>query len=295
VTALCGAQGIPASELPTYRQGNDQIDAVSGGNPDLLPEEADTYTLGFVWTPGFADRLSVAVDYYNIEVSGAISFIDPSIVVSRCYNPEFNPEFSTSNFYCSLFGRSAASNEIDNLLEDNRNIGGYRTDGLDLQIDYGVSIGRFGDLGFNAVATFLNAFEEQQLPGDVWIDYKGTIGQSVGDVYADWRGTLTTNWNIQNFSTALRIRYLPAMDHKESIFNDSTDPDVCGCTGVGSVVYMDLSTAWQVTDDLSLRLGIENLTNEDPQLFSPDVDSGTNPSVYDVIGRRYFMSATYKF
>lgn len=295
VTALCGAQGIPASELPTYKQGNDQIDAVSGGNPDLLPEEADTYTLGVVWTPGFADRLSVAIDYYNIEVTGAISYIDPSIVVSRCYDPAFNPDFSTSNFYCSLFGRSAASNEIDNLLEDNRNIGGYRTDGLDLQIDYGVSIGRFGDLGFNAVATFLNAFEEQQLPGDVWIDYKGTIGQQVGDVYADWRGTLTTSWNIQNWSTALRIRYLPAMDHKESIFNESTDPDVCGCTGVGSVVYADLSTAWQVTDDLSLRLGIENLTNEDPQLFSPDVDSGTNPSVYDVIGRRYFMSATYKF
>lgn len=295
VTALCAAQGIPASELPTYKQGNDQIDAISGGNPDLLPEEADTYTLGFVWTPGFADRLSVAVDYYNIEVTGAISYIDPSIVVSRCYDPAFNPGFTTDNFYCSLFGRSVASNEIEDLLEDNRNIGGYRTDGLDLQIDYGVNIGRGGDLKFNAVATFLNAFEEQQLPGDVWTDYTGTIGQQVGDVYADWRGTLTTTWNIQNFSTALRIRYLPAMDHKETIFNESTDPDVCGCTGVGSVVYMDLSTAWQVMDDLTLRLGIDNLTNEDPQLFSPDVDSGTNPSVYDVIGRRYFLAATYKF
>ena len=87
----------------------------------------------------------------------------------------------------------------------------------------------------------------------------------------------------------LRMRYLPSMELEDSVISGSTDP------GVDSIMYIDLSTRWQVTDALSLRLGVENLTNEDPQLFSPDVDSGTDPSTYDVIGRRYFMTATYKF
>jgi len=295
VTALCLAQGIPASALPTYKQGNAQVDAVTGGNPDLEAEEADTYTLGVVWTPAFADRLSVSVDYYNIEVSGAISYIDPSIVVSRCFDTAFNPNLEASNFYCSLFGRSAATSEINDLQEDNRNIGGLRTDGIDVQIDYGFSMGNAGDLNFNFVSSFLGAFEQQQLPDDIWQDYKGTIGQQVGDFSPDWTGTLSTVWSIGDFSTALRIHHIPAMDHKETIFSDSTDPDVCGCTGVGSATYIDLSTRWQATDALSVRFGIDNLTNKDPQLYSPDQDSGTNPSIYDVVGRKYFLSATYKF
>ena len=106
---------------------------------------------------------------------------------------------------------------------------------------------------------------------------------------------MTTVWNIADWSTALRIRYIPSLDHKDTVLSDSKDPDVCGCTGTGSVAYLDLSTRWQVTDALALRLGIENLTDEDPQLFTPDQDSGTSPSVYDVIGRRYFLNATYKF
>ena len=295
VTALCQAQGIPAAELATYKQGNSQIDAVTGGNPDLLAEEADTYTVGLVWQPGFADRLSVAVDYYNIEVTGAISFIDPSIVVSRCFSSDFNPNFSNDNFYCSLFGRSPTTNEINDLQEDNRNIGGLRTDGIDLQVDYGLGIGRAGDLNFNFVSTFLGKFEEQQLPGDIWLDYKGTISDNVGEFYPEWKGTLTTTWNIADWSTALRIRYLPAVDHKDTVLAGSKDEDICGCTGAGAATYVDLSTRWQVTDALALRLGIENLTDQDPKLYTPDQDSGTSPSVYDVIGRRYFLSATYKF
>jgi len=216
-------------------------------------------------------------------------------VVSRCFDTAFNPNLEASNFYCSLFGRSAATSEINDLQEDNRNIGGLRTDGIDVQIDYGFSMGNAGDLNFNFVSSFLGAFEQQQLPDDIWQDYKGTIGQQVGDFSPDWTGTLSTVWSIGDFSTALRIHHIPAMDHKETIFSESTDPDVCGCTGVGSATYIDLSTRWQATDALSVRFGIDNLTNKDPQLYSPDQDSGTNPSIYDVVGRKYFLSATYKF
>ncbi len=290
VEALCIAQGIPANVLTTYTQSNAQIDALAGGNPDLFEETADTYTLGVVWTPTFVDRLSVSLDYYDIEVSDAIDNIDPSTVVARCFNADgANPSYDPNNFYCSLFGRFTATSEIEDLEETQNNIGGIRTSGIDLQIDYGFDIGNFGDIGINFVSTYVNNFERQELPGDIWLDFVGTIGDNVGETLPDYKMSLTTVWNYAAFSTALRLRYLPAMDLEDKVISGSTDP------GVGSVVYADLSSRWQVNDALSLRLGIENLTNEDPQLFSPDVDSGTDPSTYDVIGRRYFFSATYKF
>ena len=170
-----------------------------------------------------------------------------------------------------------------------------RTDGFDVQIDYGFDIGNFGNIGVNLVGNYVLAFEEQQLPGDEFQDFVGTIGNSPGETIPEWKATLTLSWNIADVSTQLRARFLPSMDHEETVLTGSTDPDVCGCSGVDSITYFDLTASWQAWEAVTLRAGVENLTDEDPELYDPQVDSGTDPSTYDVIGRRYFLGATYKF
>jgi outer membrane receptor protein involved in Fe transport len=296
VEALCVAQGILAVDLPTYKQSTSQIDALRGGNPDLEAETADTFTFGVVWQPGFAESLQVSVDYFNIEVTDVITFIDPSTVTNRCFNTQgFNPSYDVNNEWCQRFERSAGTGEIKDLLEIRENIGGLRTDGIDLQVDYAFEMGNAGSLGLNFVATYMNEFAEQAQPGDPWVDFKGTIGDDAAEVYAEWKAVMTGIWDIGNFSTALRFRYIDAMAHEQTVIQESTDPDICDCTPVDSVVYADLSAAWQATDELSVRLGIDNLLDEEPQLYTPDQDSGTNPSVYDVIGRRYYVTLRYAF
>jgi iron complex outermembrane receptor protein len=293
--ALCLAQGVPAALIDSYNQTTDQIDALAGGNPDLGEETADTYTIGFVWRPDFASRLTMSLDYYNIEVKDVIASIDPSIVAGRCFNADgANPDFSPDNFYCSLFGRDSIG-QIQDLLETQNNLAVLRTDGLDLQVDYGFDIGRYGSIGLNLVTNYVFSFEEQQLPGDIFQDFVGTIGTSPGETLPEWKATVSLSWNIGDVSTQLRARFLPSMDHEETVLVGSKDPDECGCNGVDSITYLDLTASWQLMDALTLRLGVENLTDEDPLLYDPHVDSGTDPSTYDVIGRRYFLGATYKF
>jgi outer membrane receptor protein involved in Fe transport len=85
------------------------------------------------------------------------------------------------------------------------------------------------------------------------------------------------------------------MENEQVVIQGTADPVACGCTGVDSVVYADLFGSWSATDQLTFRLGVDNLTDEEPQLYTPDQDSGTNPSVYDVIGRRYYASVNYAF
>jgi outer membrane receptor protein involved in Fe transport len=294
VEALCVQQGILPVDLPSYSQSTDQIDALQGGNPNLHEETADTYTVGFVWQSD--SSLQVSVDYYNIEIEDVITFLDPSLVVNQCFNADgTNPSYSNANVQCQKFGRSAGTAEINDLLELTENIGSLRTDGVDLQLDWNTMLGGSQTLGFNFRSTFINEWSEQPAPGQAFIEYTGTIGDNEGEVIPELKATFTTIWGIGNFQTMLGLRYIDAMEHEESALVGSTDPLICECNGVGSTVYADASARWTPTEALTLRLGIDNLTDQDPKLYTPDQDSGTNPSVYDVIGRRWYLSATYRF
>ena len=61
-----------------------QYNFLQGGNPDLAPEESDTYSFGLVWTPGFLDGLVFSFDYYAIEISKGISTLTPEFILNEC-------------------------------------------------------------------------------------------------------------------------------------------------------------------------------------------------------------------
>jgi outer membrane receptor protein involved in Fe transport len=292
---LCLAQGVPAAIVDTYTQTTDQIDALLGGNLDLTEETADTYTVGFVWRPAAAERFSLSIDYYDMTIDDVITNIDPVVVANRCFNQDgANPNFELDNFYCNLFGRDSIG-QIDDLLEISNNLATLKTSGFDLQADYGFGLGRFGDLNLNLVATFVQTWDLQNLPGDSFLDYKGTIGEDPGETLPEMKGTFSARWSLGDFGATARLRYIDGMEHAVTTNIGSTDPAVCGCTGVPDTWYVDMSGVWQATEELLLRVGVDNLTDQAPRLYTPDADSGTDPSTYDLIGRRYFVSATYRF
>jgi outer membrane receptor protein involved in Fe transport len=63
--------------------------------------------------------------------------------------------------------------------------------------------------------------------------------------------------------------------------------------------YFDLFASYDfdagALDGLTLRAGVENLTDEDPPLLPSPVQANTDPSQYDVLGRRFYMNLTYRF
>lgn len=62
-----------------------------------------------------------------------------------------------------------------------------------------------------------------------------------------------------------------------------------------SIDYFDLNGSWSVNDTVALRAGVNNLTDEQPNVFDPGVQANTDPSTYDVLGRRYYVGLTAKF
>jgi outer membrane receptor protein involved in Fe transport len=58
----------------------------------------------------------------------------------------------------------------------------------------------------------------------------------------------------------------------------------------------DLAFSLDATDQVSFSFGVNNLFDKKPQLIGDNQEqANTYPSVYDVLGRDYFVSASFRF
>jgi outer membrane receptor protein involved in Fe transport len=294
VEALCLAQGLPAALLPTYLYEDFSVDGVTGGNPDLDPETADTFTAGIVVQSKSSNRwlqtLQLSVDWYDIEVAEAILTPPAAAFIPRCYDPTYNPQMTADGPYCSFFERDPVSGEIRNAKEIFRNIGFVRTSGIDTQLDWGAEAGP-GTVSLNWLVSWIDSLERQGAKGIAADELVGQARGVLGGSVAEWRWNLRTAYAWSGAEVALQWRYIDSLEA-------SAPPDNA-IWKVPAQDYFDLYVSYVVDDGVfagvSLNAGVENLTNVKPPIFPGYVQANTDPSVYDVFGRRYFAHATYRF
>jgi outer membrane receptor protein involved in Fe transport len=294
VNALCAAQGAGAN----FPQGNSQVRALLGGNPNLAPEQADTYTLGVVWTPEFADnQLRMAVDWFRYEIEDRIGGVGAASIVSRCFNDQgANPTYDANNIWCQFFERSSAG-IAENVQSIDQNLGKANVDGVDLQLEYVMDLGP-GSLGVNMALTHLLKWQQQEDPASPLTDQEGTIGILVAETFPEWKGRLSLGYSFSDFDVRWTMNYLSSMDVVNS--DASRSPVANGVVpSVDSYTYHRLTGTWAPIDSLTLTLGIANLFDKDPPIYTSDsragIQANTDPSTYDVLGRRFFLSGTFEF
>jgi outer membrane receptor protein involved in Fe transport len=294
VEALCLAQGLPADLLPEYLYTELEVDGVVGGNPDLGPETGDTYTAGVVIqsmaSNRWLERLQVSVDWYDIEVVDAILTPPAAAFIPRCYDPVYNPKLTADGPYCSFFERDPVSGEIRNAKEIFRNIGSLRTSGIDLQLDWGADVGP-GIASLNWLVSWIDSLERQGGKGSGADELVGQARGVLGGSVAEWRWNLRVAYAWSGLEAALQWRYIDSLEASAPPDNEIWK--------VPSQDYFDFYVSYAVDDGLfagmSLHAGVENLTNVNPPIFPGYVQANTDPSIYDVLGRKYFARATYRF
>jgi iron complex outermembrane receptor protein len=300
VATLCQAQGIPASALATFDQPNPQLRALQGGNPNLDPESADTYTLGLVWQSSFGARqLRTSLDYWNYDISDTIGAVSSNSSVGRCFNDVgANPDFDPSNVWCSLFTRTG-SGEITDVQETNQNLGKLEAKGIDMQVDFTTPLGeRFGDLRTNFLVTHILDWRSQEDSVSPFGEFEGTITTDVAEAFPKWKAVLNLGWDLGKFGFDWNIRYI----HKLRVVNDDAvgSPVVNGLAPtIGSYSYHRMSVNWAPIDSIDLMLGVDNVFDKLPPIYTDDAQAGqqanTDPSTYDILGRRYYVSGRFKF
>jgi iron complex outermembrane recepter protein len=291
VKQLCIAQGIANPDNFVYV--DNQVAGKEGGNPRLSEETADTWSFGVVYQPRFESALlsnmSFAVDYYSIEIEDVISSISAADMLKGCFNGAGeNPTYDPNNSYCQMFERNPLNGAIFNATSNLENLGVLKTAGIDAQFDWRfdlVDLGApdWGTLNFNAVVSWLAEREDSVVAGGAFTDRKGTISDDFGNTFPEWKSLASVDWAKGPFSATARWRRVGEM----TIYGSDEKLD--------ATHYFDLMGSWAINDTVSLRAGVNNVGDQQPRVWDPGVQANTDPSTYDVLGRRYFVGLTARF
>ena len=292
VEALCIAQGVPTDLLPVFFE--DGILTTVSGSPDLDPETADTLTAGIVVRPGFDSPwfrdLQFTIDWYRIEIDNSVEFISTLNAVDNCFDPAFNAGFAADNYWCTLFSRDSATGEIIGAVDTFYNLATTMTSGVDLQVDWRVAVGP-GELGVGWYVGWVDEYEVQTTNDVPAEQFGGTIGGFAGS-YPEWKWLMDLRYAWRDLEVGLGWRYVDSTLDTSRSFK-TTD------VSVPHKHYFDLDASYSVNDGwfdgLTIRAGVENLTDESPPVFPNWVAANTDPSQFDVLGRRYYVTLALRF
>ena len=287
---FCVQQGVPAAEINNFVQAALGFSQVSGGNPDLQEETSNTTTIGAVMR---FSNLNVAVDYYEIEVEDAISTINAQTTLDVCYQL-----LDANSEPCRAITRLPGNGQVFQVRASNSNIGSLSVKGVDLTADYtlplpdAVAFSGGADLTLQLQTGWL--FERvSQLVGAAPIDCAGFFGsctaQGAGGSPA-FKGILAASYASGPVMLRTQIRYIGGLDPLANIA--ASTPVVAD-----AVTYVDFATTVQVGEKLELYGGIDNAFDEQPPLLTSSWggDANTDVTMYDVIGRRFFVGMRARF
>ncbi|MDT8449681.1 MAG: TonB-dependent receptor [Wenzhouxiangellaceae bacterium] len=293
----CMRTGVTAAQfgnIPDVISG--QTQSITGGNPNLSPEESDTITFGAIVTPRAIPGLSVSVDYFDIEVDDAIGTIPAQTILDECIA-------SGDPTFCNLITRDRVGSLIagtpgvgfDAFL---LNIAGLETSGVDFQVIYDIDLWDIGLEGLGSLridyaATYLDELSTTPFPGASPIKCAGKVLGACGSPNPEYRHRMLNTWQTPwNFTVTATWRYFSSTDNAQG-------QDVLPFTDreAERKQYLDLSVNWAATDTIEFRAGVNNVTGTDfPILTSagPALGNGnTFPSTFDT-GRFFFFGATYR-
>lgn len=309
VRAICVATGVPAAAVFTQSvQPNTFINQVSGGNPNVGPEKSDTTTFGVVIQPRFVPGLAFSVDYFKINLDGAIAPLGGGIAntLSLCYNTvqDANSVFCKAITRDPLTGQIAAPGYVTTT---NGNTGGLKTSGVDFDGSYRFTLGwgPFGESRFDIGSNFTYTDEFTATPVQALPSNKnycvGAFGPTCGQPIPRWKGVTRVTWRSGPATLSLRHRYIGETTVDTYLLpkrRGETFSDKAALTTpvIKAQSYFDLTGAYDVTKDLSLTAGVRNLFDKNPPIVGSSAPSNnTFSATYDVEGRVVYASVTARF
>ena len=274
-------------------QGNQShgLYSVTGGNPNLGLEYANTNTAGVVLRPNFIPGLHTSLDWYDITVKDAIDSVTAAAIVSACAN---------QNLLCNLIAFSGAykASPITYVYSNYQNEALFHAEGFEMSADYTFHHLWDGDLTFQGNANYVMDLKEVGGTGLITrmngvTGNAGSLSAIAGVPTYKIDGVISYSRSIWTLTT--HLKYVP-----RSIL----DPTKIGPGQAGYNVNSPISVSNNFVDDYfqmdlsgSVRLpkplighsmeiygAINNLLDAQPpselRLFG-------NPLQYDPIGRAF--------
>ena len=285
--AQCANTGVTASQYGNIAASPaSQYNSITGGNPNLGVELADTMTIGLVAQP--TDDFNFSVDYWDIEMEDVIGSVGAELTVRQC-------ALTGDAAYCDNVTRNSAGSlwvgENGFVTATSINLAGRHWQGVDVSLNHEYELGE-GKITSKLIGTYMMTKEYDAIPGDETAKYD-CAGVVSTDCFAqpDWRHTLTVTYSSDSFwSASAKWRYFGGVDYDGTV-------DTLVADGISSQSYLDLKGSFEINENTALLVGVNNVLDKEPPMVGGALSSNANTvaGFYDTLGRYLHASVTVKF
>jgi iron complex outermembrane receptor protein len=284
VSTVAGGAGLYPRTLPGPNGNLDGI-MVAGGNPDLKPETATTWSAGVDLAPVALDGLHASATYFHIDYKNQIEALmgTPGLLTNPIYSSFviFNPTPAqvTALINSGLPINGAINPSTVQYIGDGRrqNLGKSLVSGIDFSLHYTWSTGRAKwDAGVQG--TYFTEYKFQSVPAAALADVLNTINfpqkfrmqADAGVQFDDLFGRITLN-------------------HLSGYRN----PGVTPTQHISDYNTVDLLIGFDVTPHFTFSFDVRNLFNERPPFV--DQVGAYDPQSANPIPRLFSVTAGIKF
>lgn len=258
------------------------IAGVSRGNPDLREEIAETTTVGIVLRPRFVPNFSLSIDWYDIELTNAISTATAEEAAQICVDSP-----SIDNEFCSLITREAGTGRIVGFLQSPLNVANFRTEGYDFTANYRLDPGALGASGnwgafdFRLVGNKLKKLTYINLPG---AEPDPEVGE---EDRPEWQMNFDLTWELNSLLVNYGINYFDKT-YRYSYQQRRADQDLVApeYRKYDARFTHDLQVRYELAKGTTVYGGVNNLTNQ-----KPDIGKVFYP--VSAVGRYFYIGATF--
>lgn len=247
--------------------------AIFEGNPDLQPEESESYNVGVVYN--ITDNLNFSLDYYSYAIEDIIDSDTQYLMDTQGLDPNVVDRIPTAI--------TGDPGQVVTINDSFQNIGDLDTSGLDLDLRYLLNTD-MGEFRFGYVLNYVLEYEDKR-PGE-----NGTtrIDAQEGDFeQPEFRWTASVDWTQNDFNANMAINYIDAFEQEASV-------QTAGMPKVDSMTTVDAAINYFGIKNTVLTLGATNLFNEEPPMAYHDF-MGFAVNVHSGQGRFAYVKASYKF
>jgi outer membrane receptor protein involved in Fe transport len=285
------AGGGGANILDPVSNTSYTITQLSGGNPNLKPEEADTLTAGVVWAPNFADWLDgfqISADWYEIDVDGRVGALGGQRIIDDCNDGNAS--------LCQYIFRNS-SGVIERVLNVNLNVAAATTSGVDIEARYDTDVdffdGQEESLNFRLFAGYLG---ENSVTTTT---YRDDVGSTASP---EWNATATLGYNLGAYGVRVVGRYLDSAIYGRvggAFWTEGVEVDD-NTIASNTTFNVILSYRGETSNgaNWNASFNITNVFDRDPPIMASESQRGGQQSIsnsYDAYGRRYQLSLDYNF
>jgi iron complex outermembrane receptor protein len=263
----CLADGVPTG----FTQPNTQIRITVGGNPNVLPEESESFNFGVVYQPSNVPGLNMFADYYDIEITNLISSIGAQLLLNGCYT-------GSDPAYCGAVDRLSTGFVAD-LRDTTNNVGTLVTSGLEVGGSYGFATA-YGDFALSVDARSLDTYDRTLANGDVQMAAGYVLGSGRNN-FVDFKMNTALSWTMGNMFASATLQHF---GEGKGVANDPPTMTASGLVtederDIEALTYLDLQYGMVLPEyNATVRVGVDNVMDENPTYFPETFANDFDPA-----------------